>query len=416
MTSENGTTPQTRYIHMDALRGFAVMGILVINILSFSMPEAAIYSPAIFGGTGTSDIATWVASFILFDGKMRGLFSLLFGASMILIINRTEAQGDSSAKVHYNRMFWLGFFGLVHLFFIWIGDILFLYAIMGCFAYLMHHMSAKNLIKWGVGVFLAFTFIFALLYGSLFMLEYYALQPNSSPTQTAKYRDAILDIAPNQALLAQEISLHQSSYLAIVIEKLTEQTYMPLIYIIIGFSETLYFMMIGMALFKNGFITGELPAKTYRNSIIYGLFGGGIIYIIFAALLISSDYNPIIAINIYQPWSAIPRLMMTIGYTALFIVIIQGFRRNNLLIRIAAAGRMAFTNYIITSIIMTSVFYGYGLGLFGELSRVQLIPYIIGMWTLMLIWSKPWLMRFHYGPLEWLWRSLARRQLQAFKR
>ena len=416
MSPKNSSAQHTRYIHMDVLRGFAVMGILVINILSFSMPEVAIYNPSAFGGTSTSDITTWMLSFILFDGKMRGLFSLLFGASMMVIITRAEAQGLSGAKVHYNRMFWLAVFGLVHLFFIWIGDILFLYAIMGCIAYTIHNMSARDLIKWGVGFFLAITFIFALLYGSLFMLEYYATQPNSSAEKITEYQNLISEFAPSTAILNQEIALHQSSYMAIVTEKLTEQLYMPLLYITIGFSETLYFIIIGMALFKNGFITGDLPVKIYKNTIFYGLLGGILIYTILAIILILADYPPLLAINIYQSWSAIPRLMMTVGYIALLVVIIHRFSDNFLLIRIAAAGRMAFSNYIATSIIMTSIFYGYGFGLFGELNRTQLIPYIIAMWAMMLIWSKAWLIRFHYGPLEWIWRSLSRRQWQPFKR
>ena len=84
--------------------------------------------------------------------------------------------------------------------------------------------------------------------------------------------------------------------------------------------------------------------------------------------------------------------------------------------RVAAAGRMAFTNYLMTSIVMTTIFYGYGLGLFGHVGRAEVYLFVIGMWALMLAWSQPWLARFQYGPFEWLWRSLARLRLQSMRR
>ena len=121
-----GASP--RFLEMDALRGFAVMGILAINIAAFAQPEMAFVNPLVASHASDLDVASWAANFILFDGKMRGLFSLLFGASTALVIERAIAGGQSAAKVHFFRMAWLAVFGLIHFFFIWFGDILFLYA------------------------------------------------------------------------------------------------------------------------------------------------------------------------------------------------------------------------------------------------------------------------------------------------
>ena len=102
---------QSRYITLDAMRGFAVMGILAMNIIGFAMPEWAYITPAAYGGDSAADRIAWAFSFVLIDGKMRGLFSLLFGASMMLVIDRATAKGESATRVHYSRMIWLALFG-----------------------------------------------------------------------------------------------------------------------------------------------------------------------------------------------------------------------------------------------------------------------------------------------------------------
>ena len=112
----------------------------------------------------------------------------------------------------------------------------------------------------------------------------------------------------------------------------------------------------------------------------------------------------------------LPRLLMTIGYAAALTLLIHRLAGSGFLARVVATGQAAFTNYLGTSIVMTTIFYGYGLGLYGFVSRAELWFFVIGAWAVMLLWSKPWLARFRYGPLEWLWRSLARMQLQSMRR
>jgi uncharacterized protein len=120
--------PPPRIHALDIVRGVAVMGILAMNIVAFAMPFNAYMNPAAFGSHGPADYASWLFSFIFIDGKMRGLFSFLFGASMLLVIDRAEAKGESPAGIHFRRMAWLLFFGLIHFYLIWYGDILIGYA------------------------------------------------------------------------------------------------------------------------------------------------------------------------------------------------------------------------------------------------------------------------------------------------
>ena len=113
------TLPPPRIATLDIVRGVAVLGILAMNVVGFSMPFNAYLNPAAFGMEGQADYISWLLSFILIDGKMRGLFSFLFGASLLLVIERAEAKGESAASIHYRRMVWLLVFGLLHYYFIW---------------------------------------------------------------------------------------------------------------------------------------------------------------------------------------------------------------------------------------------------------------------------------------------------------
>ncbi len=408
-------TTTTRYLTLDALRGFAVMGILMMNIIAFSMPEMAYFSPAIFGGTDTPDVVAWLLSFILVDGKMRGLFTILFGASMMLVIERATAKGENPAKVHYSRMLWLAVFGLAHYFLIWWGDILFLYAAVGCIAFFMADWESKKLIRVGLIIY-AIGFAINLLFtGSLIYLQYLALEAGPGSSMDLEYQEAMKDIATSAAALARDIAIHQGSYATILADKFAEHLWGPLGLILLSFTETLPFMMIGMALYKNGFMTGEWEIERYKSFGIR-LTGIGLLLIVpLAVFMFLNISDPLVAFNTSIAWSMPSRLLMTIGYAALLILLIQAFSKSALLHRVAGAGRAAFTNYLGTSILMTFIFYGWGLGLYGTIDRAELYLFVPSAWIIMLLWSKPWLMRFRYGPLEWLWRSLSRLEVQPIK-
>jgi uncharacterized protein len=404
----------TRHISLDALRGFAVMGILAMNIVGFAMPEWAYVSPAVYGGDSFADKASWLFSFILVDGKMRGLFSLLFGASMMLVIDRAEAKGQSPAQVHFSRMFWLALFGLAHFFLLWFGDILFTYAVIGALAYRMRSWAPSKLIKWALLVYGLGFLLWAVIYGGMQVLQWFATQPGASADFVATYREMINspDFDPK---VGEELALHRGSWWGIVSDKLADWS-APLNAVIMGITETLPLMMLGMAMKKNGFLTGEWAAADYQRWIVRLLPAGAIAYAALGAAVWWGGFNMIDTIAAFLAWTMIPRLMMTIGYAALLILWIRALAGQPLLTRVAAAGRAAFTNYLGTTIVMTTIFYGYGLGLFGHVGRPMLWLFVLGGWAVMLLWSKPWLERYHYGPLEWLWRSLARMKLQPLKR
>ena len=405
---------EQRHISLDAMRGFAVMGILAMNIIGFAMPEWAYISPAAYGTDTLADKIAWAFSFVLIDGKMRGLFSLLFGASMMLIIDRAVAKGESAAQIHYRRMAWLALFGLAHYFFIWFGDILFLYAIIGMIAFRFRNWPPAKLIKVALIIFVLGLALWGLQFGGLQLFQYFATRADASADMPRQFRE-LMDSADLAFNVAPDIALHRGSYAAITMSKLDDWAE-PLLLVVQSASETLPLMMIGMAMQKSGFLTGAWAAADYRRWAMRMVPVGLLLTLALAVWMVAVDFDRITALAIFYFWGGIPRMLLTIGYAALLIMLIDHYRNHPMLARVAAAGRAAFSNYLATSIAMTTIFYGYGFGLFGDVGRAGLWLFVLGAWAVMLLWSKPWLMTFHYGPLEWLWRSLARGKIQAMRR
>lgn len=406
-----------RYVSLDALRGIAVMGILLMNIIAFAMPELAYINPLVWGGTSTADFIAWAAAFVLVDGKMRGLFSLLFGASMLLVMERARAAGEDEQSVHIRRMGWLLVFGLAHYYLVWYGDILFLYAVTGFVAMVFVHMEPRRLYRWSIALFVINFIIWAALLGSMIALKWSALQPGADADTLRSYADLVASIGiPDAESLASEINLHHGSYSLIVQDKLTDGLIQPVIFLFYSFVETLALMLLGMALMKTGFMTGQWNAARYRRIALRCYAVGLLATVLLAWWCWSSGFDAVTTFGATFAWSSPFRPLLVIGHAAIALLLIRRFADTAFVARITAAGRAAFTNYLGTSIVMTAIFYGYGLGMYGKVDRAPVYLFVLGGWIVMLAWSKPWLDRFAYGPFEWLWRSLARGKIQPIRR
>ncbi len=410
------TDNTNRILTLDIVRGVAVMGILVMNIAAFAMPFPAYANPAAYGGDSGSNLASWVFDFILFDGKMRGLFSILFGASTLLVIERATEAGRAGGRAHYARMVVLLGFGLVHFYFIWFGDILALYAISGMFLYFFRNKSPKSLVRWAV-VFLSLSFLYFAAIGMTGMLAGSSKVSPRTATEFMEARRTIEgEVGATSPKIASDLKLYRSDYPTIVESRLIGRTFEPFVsFFGFGF-ETLGLMFIGMALFKSGMLTGQWEVARYRKWAIRAALIGLPPLIFLAWWQASANFD---AVRVFLGFLALSMpfdVLMAVGWAAAIIWWVKVGPMPALKLRVAAAGRMAFTNYLATSILMTTIFYGYGLGLFGEVGRASLWLFVLGMWGLILAWSKPWLDRFTYGPLEWLWRSLSRLQLQPLRK
>ena len=391
------------------------MGILAMNIVAFAMPPQADINPLAYGTESAADLASWAFSFVFIDGKMRGLFSFLFGASMLLVIQLAEAKGESPQSVTFRRQLWLLAFGMIHYYLVWYGDILFGYALIGMIAWLFRGRGPRDLIRWGIMLVLAQLTVMGSLAVYAHVLSAAAASGSASPDTLREWAELSREIAiPNAAALHEAMTLFLGPWPGLVEHQLTDEAMTPLIFTFVFGWETLAYMLFGMAALKSGFLTGGWEVARYRRVVLIGFAIATPAYALLAALIFADNFS-VAGLFTYSFAATVPfRPVMVAAYAALIIL---ATRRGGWLVdRIAAAGRAAFSNYLGTSIVMTGLFFGWGLGWFGSLSRIELWPVVIAMWVVMLAWSKPWLDRFEYGPLEWLWRSLARGERQPFRK
>jgi uncharacterized protein len=413
MTAVTEATP--RIATLDILRGVAVMGILAMNIANFAMPTQAYMNPMAYGHEGPADLVAWAVNFVLVDGKMRGLFSFLFGASMLLVIERAEAKGESPARVHFSRMAWLLLFGLLHFYFIWHGDILTGYAAVGMIAWFFCWKEDEALLRWGIALVIVQTLIFGMMALGVGMLAMEASQPGASAEALRQWAEMNRELGvPGPEQLRADFALYEGSFAALARHQLTQSTFEPAVLAVLYGSETLAYMLFGMWGLRSGFLTGAWEDAQYRRVALIGFAVTVPAYTILAAIIWLSGFSSVALIACAMAVPTVLRPVMVAAWAALIILATR--RGGALTMRIAAAGRAAFTNYLGTSILMTALFYGWGAGLYGDLRRIELYLVVLAMWALMLIWSKPWLERFQYGPFEWLWRSLSRGRAQPMRR
>ncbi len=409
------TTGPDRIATLDIVRGVAVMGILAMNIVAFAMPMAAYTNPLAYGSEAVIDFTVYAFNFVLIDGKMRGLFSFLFGASMLLVVQRAEAKGESGVAVHYRRMLVLLLFGAIHFYLIWFGDILFGYATIGMVAFLFRNKEPRALIVIGIAlVLLEFLMMFGMA-AQVRELAPQVAQPGASAEVLRQWNEMTAWVrVPTPDEVNEQMGLILGSWSGVVQSQLTKHTLDPIIFSLMFGPETLAYMLFGMAALKSGYLKGEWSDAEYSRAAIRGYAISLPVYLLLVWLIFRSGFSAPALFTYSMAATVLIRPFMIAALAALVILLTrQGGRLTQ---RIAAAGRAAFTNYLGTSIIMTGIFYGWGFGLFGDLTRAQLWLVVIAMWVLMLAWSKPWLDRFQYGPFEWLWRSLARWELQPMRK
>ncbi len=400
---------------LDFIRGLAVMGILAANIVAFGQPMEAYMYPAAFKvDAGDPGGWMWIAQFILIDGKMRGLFTILFGAGVYLFMEKAWARGATRSLQAW-RLIILMAFGLIHYFFIWPGDILFYYALFG--------LVLLACLKWSIKVQLwaglAGYTLGALAFGAIFTMMWAVADTpfGESAPQLVEQREQMI-AGIDDALARGDVpnaALESGDYSALVTYRLTEQWSEPLMNALLFGFETLPLMLIGAALYRLGFFSGGFDRSKMLRWGWIGLIAGALAHLAIGLVVQSGGYTFYGTLTAFVGWSVLPRLWMVLGMAALLVVYAPS-ATGWLGDRVRAAGRAAFTNYLGTSIVMMFVFHGWALGLFGELNRPQLYIVVALTCALMLAWSKPWLDRYRYGPLEWLWRCLTYRTLFPLKK
>lgn len=365
----------------------------------------ATITPAWNGAPSRGDEIAFLATFVLFEGKMRGLLCLLFGASMILLVESAEARGRNGDGLQLRRLIWLAVIGYLHFLLLWWGDILFSYAFAGFFALLLRHLPVKVMLPLAL-------IAFATWHGEGMAGSFPAMQADLRIASAASPPGEARAIAEQRksAMIEAEAELRKERGPGgdLIAYKLTEQPGFPLNGALFGIGETLPLMLIGMVLYRTGLFTGGWPLRRLVLLAVGGLVFGLAATIALAGLARVSGYGMATMNAIIAYWAALPHLLMTLGYVALLTILARG-GSGGLRSRIESVGRMALSNYLACSVVFTAIFYGWGLGLIGQFPPLWQVPFVIAGWLAMLAISPWWQRRFGQGPVERVWRSLAGR-------
>jgi len=408
MTTKLEVTPITseeRIRSLDVLRGFALLGILVMNIQCMSMIETAYFNPTSYGDFEGINRAVWAVCHVFGDQKFMALFSMLFGAGIVVFATRLEEKGRRPAGLHYRHAFWLIVFGCLHGYLLWYGDILFTYGICALVAYLLRRLPPIWLLLLGF-VLLGFCSLLYLFFG-------WGI-PTLAPEKIAEME--ALMWTPTAEAVTKEVAAYRGGFGEQMghraLASLGMQTEAFFVYLAWRAGGL---MLIGMAFYKWGILSGLRSDRFYAILAVVG-FGIGVPVISWGAV---QQFRHEWAFpysffhgSQFNFWGS---LFVTAGYIGALVLALRRLKDAKLWNPLAAVGRMAFTNYILQTVIVTFVFYGHGFGLFGRVERIGQLGIVAAVWIFEILLSAAWMSRFRFGPLEWLWRSLTYWKLQPFR-
>ena len=389
---------------LDVLRGFALLGILAMNIRGMSAPMSAyMYPYALFDYAGPSRLA-YMFTNVFFDLKMMGLFSMLFGAGVLLYADKRTETGAAPSALWFRRMFILLGIGLLHAYLIWAGDILVPYALCGILLlWWMRNRTARTLLVSGI-VMLAIGASLAVVHGVMW------------GSMSEADRAAELELMmPTREQALGHVGLMLGSYSRFVAGSAASTFMFETMFFVLFFLWRCGGMMLlGMSLYKSGFLEGRLPSSTYvRVALVATPVGLGLALI--GALELDRVAYAMPARAAIDLWNYAGAVFASIGYAATLIWIVKREAMPGLRRRLAAVGQMALTNYLFHSITASVLFLGWGFGLAGRFDYAAQLIIVAVIWMVQLIVSPIWLQNFQYGPAEWLWRTLTYGRMQPMR-
>jgi uncharacterized protein len=423
-------TAQERYFAVDVLRGFALLGILAMNIVAFGWPISAYSNPTQGGGFAGMDRAIWFFNHLFFEMKMMTIFSMLFGAGLVLMDHRAATRGASIRGVYYRRILWLLAIGLVHSYLIWDGDILVAYAETGLFMYLFRNLKPRTLIILGIAAMLILVPLIVGFAGAINFMKAATVRVEAQvkvgekPTWldqrahdfwTRNLKEVFKrDPEARAKNWAKELEIYRDGYLGIVKHRAPQLLIAQTIGFLLGaglFAASR--MLLGMGLMKLGIFSGQQSWRFYTWMVALG-YGIGLPIMIYDAIkLIQSEFSfDYMMMHGGIFYNAFGSVVVALGHVGALMLVVQSGAIGWLTDRLAAVGRMALSNYLTHSLVCTTLFYGYGFGLFGHINRTGLAGIVLAIWVFQLVVSPIWLEHFRFGPAEWLWRSLTYWKLQ----
>lgn len=426
------TSTAERIFALDVIRGFAVLGILLMNIVGFGLGGSAYtHATAEIGGADGLDRWAWIAQMFYFEGTMRGLFTLLFGAGVVLYTSRLEKAGLGLrvADLYFRRNLWLWVFGLVNAWvLLWHGDILYFYGLAALFLFVFRNLPVRNLLLWAALLLSVQPMVglrdYQELAGAHAQAPALLAKEKAGKSLTeqeedtlGRYRDSFKSVKPDAGKVAKEAAQMRGGYASVAAHVRPQVRYFETdFFVTMGLWECLGMMLVGMALFKSGALTLGWSTRAYVGLLVAGYGLGLTTNALEIRHVLSHPGDPLAAM---LPWTLtydLGRIPTTLGHVALAMLVVRSGWFRSLLLPFAAAGRMALSNYLAQSVICLFLFTGLGLGWFGQLQRHELYYVVFAIWAVELAWSPLWLAHFQYGPMEWLWRSLTRWQVQPMRK
>ncbi len=397
---------------VDILRGFALFGILFVNMTVFSRPFQSILFPADSALPWYDRAAEWLIHF-LGEGKFYSLFSLLFGLGLTLLMDRIEARGGRFVPLYLRRLLVLLGIGAAHAFLIWVGDILVMYALIGFLLILFRKARPRTLLIW-TGIFISIPILFNVAATGLVELG------RSFPESAAQ-----IDLAFAQAEAGYAADLERANrvYADGSFSEITDQRVYDLGTIGLASFYAMGFNVLAMFLLgvwfgkRQIFQNLEANRPLFRKLLAWGLILGIPGNAIYATLIMALPrFELSWSLQLATAAQAIGAPLLSLAYVSAFCLLAQSPAWGERFKTLAPVGQMALTNYLTQSIVCTLIFYGYGLGLFGKVGAAAGIGLTIAIYLLQIPISHWWMKRFQYGPAEWLWRSLTYLKLQPIKR
>jgi len=412
---------------MDVLRGFSLMGILVMNITDFAYGFAnyafplSTVKPVFNGPHWKINTAVWFLRWIFFEGKMRALFSMLFGAGVILLTQRALARGAGVrvADIYTRRNMWLVLFGMLHGYLIWGGDILFYYGLAALlFLFPFRNVRVRGLM-WTAGIILLINSVLGMghLYARPYHLRQAAAEAKAKLAQhqtltedesaaLKAWSDAQEEWRMSPAKRDEDIAAMQQGYLKAQAHQAKDVLTGELKGSYFGFGDWVGVMLLGMALYKNGFLAGRLRMKTYAWIAVIGLAIGWSVTGVGAWKVWSGHFDMFQSVLWMQTPYDVGRIGGALGNAAVLLMLLKAGSLKWLLRRVASVGQMALSNYLLTSIVMKVIYVWGPWHWYGNVEYYKVYYAVAGMWLFNMMFSSLWLRYFEFGPMEWVWRSL----------
>lgn len=392
----NPTADPERILVLDVLRGLATLGILVMNIQFFSMVSSAYLNPTAFGDLNNANYWVWYLSHLFADMKFMSIFSMLFGAGIVLISDRRTAGGLPVTGFHFRRMGWLLVFGLLHAHLLWQGDILVPYALCGTAVFYFRNSSPRVL--WITGL-LSFSVASGLSILTGLSIPFWpaddVLQMQQETWQ------------PGATEINKEVATQLGPWLQQLPLRTTQAVFLETFVFLFTLAwRCSGLMLIGMALYKQGILTGVRSSSIFLFLMVIAACIGIPVTIYGIHQNFANEWNMSYSFFLGDQFNYWASPLISLGYVGATMLIFKSANLAKMAWPLACVGQMALSNYLFQTVLCTSLFYGHGLGQFGKFSRVEQLITVLTISLFQLIFSCVWLRYFRFGPFEWLWRSL----------